>query len=77
VTQRSRHVTTACLEAEADVVCRGPARCGTSVVLDAGRRYAFRYLADGGRWFNDDADDDYQMNGFGSSDPVVDLTASG
>lgn len=48
-----------------------------SVVLDAGRRYAFRYLADGGRWFNDDAADDYQPNGFGGSDSVVDLTASG
>ena len=48
-----------------------------SVVLDAGRRYAFRYLADGGRWFNDDAADDYQPNGFGGSDSVVDLAASG
>ncbi|HWC09899.1 MAG TPA: isoamylase early set domain-containing protein [Acidimicrobiales bacterium] len=47
-----------------------------SVVLDAGRRYAFRYLADGGRWFDDDAADDHQMNGFGGSDSVVDLTAS-
>ena len=31
-------------------------------MLDAGRRYAFRYLADGGRWFNDDAAHDYQSN---------------
>jgi 1,4-alpha-glucan branching enzyme len=45
-----------------------------SVVLDGGRRYAFRYLADGGRWFNDDEADDYQGNGFGGSDSVVDLT---
>ena len=45
-----------------------------SVVLDAGRRYAFRYLADGGRWFNDDEADDYQGNDFGGSDSVVDLT---
>ena len=45
-----------------------------SVVLDAGRRYAFRYLADGGRWFNDDEADDYQGNCFGGSDSVVDLT---
>lgn len=45
-----------------------------SVLLDAGRRHAFRYLADGGRWFNDDEADDYQGNGFGGSDSVVDLT---
>lgn len=45
-----------------------------SVLLDAGRRYAFRYLADGGRWFNDDEADDYQGNAFGGSDSVVDLT---
>ncbi len=45
-----------------------------SVLLDGGRRYAFRYLADGGRWFNDDEADDYQGNDFGGSDSVVDLT---
>jgi hypothetical protein len=45
-----------------------------SVVLDAGRRYAFRYLADGGRWFNDDAADDYEPNDFGGRDSVIDLT---
>ena len=45
-----------------------------SVLLDAGRRHAFRYLTDGGRWFNDDEADDYQGNGFGGSDSVVDLT---
>lgn len=47
-----------------------------SVVLDVGRRYAFRYLADGGRWFNDDEADDYQGNDFGGSDSVLDLTTS-
>jgi 1,4-alpha-glucan branching enzyme len=47
-----------------------------SVVLDAGRRYAFRYLGDGGRWFNDDEADDYQGNQFGGSDSVVDLTTA-
>jgi 1,4-alpha-glucan branching enzyme len=45
-----------------------------SVVLNAGRRYAFRYLADGGRWFDDDTADDSQPNGFGGSDSVLDLT---
>lgn len=46
-----------------------------SVVLDAGRRYAFRYLAGGGRWFNDDAADDYESNDFGGTDSIIDLTA--
>jgi 1,4-alpha-glucan branching enzyme len=45
-----------------------------SVLLDPGRRYAFRYLADGGHWFNDDEADDYQGNDFGGSDSVIDLT---
>ena len=49
-------------------------RLRASVVVDAGRRYAFRYLADGGRWFNDEEADDYQGNDFGGSDSVVDLT---
>ncbi len=44
-----------------------------SILLDADRRYAFRYLAEGGRWFNDDEADDYQENDFGGSDSVVDL----
>lgn len=47
-----------------------------SVVLDPGRRYVFRYLADGGRWFNDEAADDYESNGFGGSDSIIDLTAA-
>ena len=46
-----------------------------SVTLAPGRRYAFRYLADGGRWFNDEAADDYQANAYGGSDSVLDLTA--
>jgi hypothetical protein len=46
-----------------------------SVSLDEGRRYAFRYLAEGGRWFNDDAADDYQANEYGGNDSVIDLSA--
>jgi 1,4-alpha-glucan branching enzyme len=45
-----------------------------SVVVEPGRRYAFRYLAEGGRWFNDDAADDYQANRHGGSDSVLDLS---
>ena len=47
-----------------------------SVVLDAGRRYAFRYLAEGGRWFNDEAADDNRPNEHGGSDSVLDLTVT-
>ena len=45
-----------------------------AVEVEGGRRYAFRYLAHGDRWFNDEAADDYQANAFGGSDSVVDLT---
>lgn len=45
-----------------------------SVVVEPGKRYAFRYLAAEGLWFNDDAADDYQANGYGGSDSVVDLS---
>ncbi len=48
----------------------------TSLEVDGGTRYAFRYLAHDDRWFNDDAADDYQLNPFGGSDSVVDLTDS-
>lgn len=32
----------------------------TTVTLDAGKRYAFRYYAEDGTWFNDEAADDYE-----------------
>ena len=44
--------------------------------MGAGRRYAFRYLADDGRCFNDQLAVDYQPNEFGGSDSVVDLTGA-
>ncbi len=45
-----------------------------SVTVEAGRRYAFRYLAEGGTWFNDEAAHDYQPNEYGGSDGVIDLS---
>lgn len=53
----------------------GDVRTAT-IILPAGGRYAFRYLAEGGRWFNDEAADAYQPNGFGGYDGIVDLTRS-
>ena len=46
----------------------------TTVDLEAGRAYRFRYLLDGERWDNDWAADAYLPNGFGGDDSVVDLT---
>ena len=51
----------------------GDVRAATIAVASGGR-YAFRYLAEGGRWFNDDAADAYQPNGFGDDDCVLDLS---
>lgn len=46
-----------------------------SVVVDPGRRYAFRYLADSGDWFNDEAADAYESNGMGGHNSILDLSA--
>lgn len=44
-----------------------------SLVLVAGRRYAFRYHQDG-RWFNDEDADGYEPNEFGEKNGILDLT---
>lgn len=43
-----------------------------SVVVEPGR-YAFRYRTADGRWFNDEAADDYEGNEFGGSNSVADI----
>lgn len=48
-----------------------------TVILPVGGRYAFRYLAEGGNWFNDDGAGAYQPNGFGGDDCVLDLSPAG
>lgn len=45
----------------------------TTVTLEAGREYRFRYLLDGERWENDWEADAYLANDFGSEDSVVRL----
>lgn len=45
----------------------------TTVTLDAGCDYRFRYLLDGERWENDWEADAYLANDFGSEDSVVRL----
>lgn len=46
----------------------------TTVELEAGRRYRFRYLIDGEEWLNDWYADDFAPNPYGSYDSIVDLT---
>jgi 1,4-alpha-glucan branching enzyme len=45
----------------------------TTLTLETGRSYRFRYLLDGERWENDYAADAYVPNAFGSDDSVVQL----
>ncbi len=42
-----------------------------SVTLPADQTYCFRYLAEGGRWLNEDASDGYESNNFGSGNSVL------
>lgn len=42
-----------------------------TVMLEAGRRYAFRYLSHGGRWFNEGFADDLERGPFGSYNSIV------
>lgn len=43
----------------------------TSVVLEPGNRYRFRYFGADGVWFNDDEADAYEMGEHGSEDCVL------
>ena len=42
-----------------------------AVTLPAQRRFAFRYLDEAGRWYDDDAAHDYQENGVGGVNSIV------
>ena len=48
-----------------------------SVVVEPGRQYRFRYLAEGGHWFNDPEVGVYEPNGLGDENSVLDLTPTG
>ena len=45
----------------------------TTVSLDAGQEYRFRYLLDGQRWENDEQADSFAINRFGSQDCVLEV----
>ncbi len=42
-----------------------------SVVVAAGKRYAFKYLADGGTWFNDIEADENDANEYGQVNSII------
>lgn len=42
-----------------------------SVVVEAGRSYSFKYLADGGTWFNDIDADEHTTNEYGQVNSVI------
>ena len=51
-----------------------PRRDGTRsavVTLPPGRRFAFRYLAEGGRWHDDDTAEAFEPNGLGGHNAVI------
>lgn len=50
---------------------RRDGRCSATLVLLAGQRYRFRYLADSERWENDYAADGHIRNEFGDDSVVV------
>jgi len=43
----------------------------TTVSLESGQSYRFRYLADGDRWLNDDEADGLDLNQYGSLDSIL------
>jgi 1,4-alpha-glucan branching enzyme len=53
------------------MMCRKDGRFSTTISLQAGETYRFRYLLDGERWENDWAADGYAPNNFGTEDSVV------
>ncbi|MDP5170090.1 MAG: isoamylase early set domain-containing protein [Bacteroidia bacterium] len=45
----------------------------TTIDLETGKSYQFRYLIDGSTWENDDAADKYVTSPFGTENSVVEL----
>lgn len=52
---------------------RKDGRFSTTISLQAGQSYRFRYLLDGSQWENDPAADGYAPNQFGSDDSLVNV----
>ena len=50
---------------------RKDGRFSTSISLQQGQAYRYRYLVDGERWVDDPDADEYVDNGYGTKDSVV------
>ena len=55
------------------MMCRKDGRFSTTISLQAGETYRFRYLLDGERWENDWEADAYAPNEFGTEDSIVNV----
>lgn len=52
---------------------RKDGRFSTTVSLESGRAYEYRFLLDGERWYDDPTADDFVPNTFGTQNAVVRL----
>ena len=50
---------------------RKDGRLSTTVSLEAGKEYQFKYLVDGQEWENDWSADGYVLNGLGTEDSLI------
>ncbi len=55
---------------------RKDGRFSTTITLDAGKQYRYRFWVDAARWENDWEADAYVPNGFGGEDSLLDLSES-
>jgi 1,4-alpha-glucan branching enzyme len=62
---------------ETPLACGPDGTWSVTLTLEGGRKYEYRYYADGQVWHNDWAADAYAPNTFGSENSVVDLAAEG
>ena len=55
------------------LVKRSNGTMSTSVTMDAGQSVRFRYYAEDGTWFNDEAPDRYEVGEYGAENCVVEI----
>jgi 1,4-alpha-glucan branching enzyme len=53
------------------MVKRKDGRWSTTLSLESGKEYRFRYLLDGKNWENDWNADRYELNAFGTEDSII------
>lgn len=61
----------------ADPLSRCDGWLRATLTVEPGRCYRFRYLAAGGRWFNDPEVGVYEPNGMGDDNSILDLSPTG